>query len=65
MISMYNARDCIKDISAKSWAAIPLRFQWKNVSEDDFFGPGFNSTSPDQINKTLFQIQLAQIKGLM
>ena len=34
----------MKDIFAKPWAAIPLKFQWKNDSEKDFFGAEFNST---------------------
>ena len=45
-----NSYQNYQNFFAKSWAAISFRFQWKKGNEGDFFGPGFNLTSPDQIS---------------
>ena len=55
----------VLDTILQSWAAIPLRFQWKKVNEDDSFGPGFNSTSSDWISKIWFKLNLSQLKNLI
>ena len=45
LFALINAS--IKGTLIKSWAAIPLRFQWQKFSFEDFIGPGLISMPPD------------------
>ena len=64
MISMLFAliNASIKGTLTKSWAAIPLRFQWQKFSLEDFIGPGLISISPDP-NNSKWWLECSELKS--
>ena len=50
MPMLFASINASKVTLTKSWAAIPLRFQWQKFSLEDFLGPGLISMSLDCSN---------------